>query len=181
MGRTWIEYPIHQLSGPGGRTALIPNDMEMELFDLMLEKAKHEFEKETAATTAEREITNPSPRLWKARQELESIEGMIADAKLSIERKRKKATTLKYDISTPKLGELLALQDKARDFIGNVPTINENRQMLYMLQGGVRLDGSELTNDQVNDLDPDVASKLYGEIRARTYPNLELVPFWKNS
>lgn len=169
---TWITVPIRQVS-TGGRTYILPTDRQIGLMELQVARivaARDEAqtpEDEKAATVqinlAQQRVVNAR----KAIKDAEKMDGYFVD---------------NFEVREPEFGSVVLSEEKAANYHDGVRLLDTTKLMLTLLTGNVRKAGGDpMTEDEVKQLRPMIASHLHDEINDLTYPDWSRLPFLKAS
>jgi hypothetical protein len=120
----------------------------------------------------------------KSADRLKAQEEMVEYQKLALQRlidslePLKKVAKLKeYEIIRPTFGSYIDAEDQSKDYLNDVPMLNDAKLSFNLMNGGIRLDGKILSANDIRGLEFVEANVLWAEFKTRLYPNQNRLPF----
>jgi hypothetical protein len=170
--REWRSFPLY-IYQHGDETFILPTDRELRASAEVISQIESDIE------IAKRDGDNGQVKMLEGR-----LKYAISSAdrlKDCVERLKPEAKKKPYLLGWPTFGEFMKAEDDAKDWIGGIPQINESRLALKILGGKIKLENIVYTEENVGNLPPTEARKLWEEMKAMVNPNTDRLPFLGSS
>ena len=192
---TWRAFPLHVIQDERGNWAVLPTERDVEsLLEAARECASRlaELRAELAAAEEAPPPIDGAPGTRRRGASLiraeidgiamrqEAIEAQAEAARRLLEEYGPRAQARPYEVRPATFEEYLLAEEDARDYVNERPVVSDQRHMLNLMVGRIRLGDRALTRREVGSLEPPVARKLHGRILELSNPNPAQVPFWRS-
>jgi hypothetical protein len=171
----WIEFPLYILKDVEGRTALIPNDIQIN----GLRSQQLLAQKELAAVPKEADPNGAEVRLIKS--QLAYLSSRIQNIVENLVPLRSQAEKIVYYIKEPTFNDQLMAENASREIEDGKPVINNQKLMLKTMANNVKKGETILDEAGVGGLSSREAVALWTEIQSRLQVDEALIPFWNLS
>jgi hypothetical protein len=166
MSREWYPFPIHTIR-VDGVLHVVPNERDIRSLQAARDRAIEEAS-DVHPEDPDREIKEKMAKDLTDRfdKDIEKIQATI-----SAMSEHSSVQKMEFELSEPGFGEYLAAEERSKDFINGVPRVNESQLSLHLMSNRVRLNGKELTAEDIKNLPVPIAKALWEEVRARVFQN----------
>ena len=176
INRRWVAFPIYLLESDDGDSAIVPNDRQLETLRQQAERAKSEY-----ATLLAQSKGAPTPNLARAGAEADYFAARLPAMQEVTEKYRNSARVLSFEVGACTYGMLVQAEEDSRDWVNGVPSTNRSRYSIKLCVGNVKLDGQILSEKDIQDLPPSIATALFTEVERLATPDAALIPFWSQN
>lgn len=164
--KVWYEFPIREIE-ISGQWSVLPTERDV----------KNAREEIAVWEDGLNDSKDPDEVKDGIRAMIEEARARADELEESLNQTFDGLKVTKYEVCEILFGEFLKAEENARDWIGNIPRIDDSKLTMNLMIGHIRLDGKTMSGKDISDLSNQVAKVLWQEVKARTYPNPRALSF----
>jgi hypothetical protein len=171
MAKYWKDVPLYVYTDPKTKDRFIlPTDRDFFNLDESKNKVLEQIDLAKAKSD--------NSRVKVLTDTIESLELTTEKLKEKFNELKDKSELRNYKVAEPEFDEFVTAEEKAKDWINGEPKINEGILAKQIFAAGnLKLDDEVLTEDQVKKMRYPEINKLWVEVQAMIYPDVNRLAF----